>query len=77
MVKSKRLILLIISLILIMSVAGCSKSASTPTTPTPVTLTVSAAASLKTAMDEIKVKKIGPGRTQNRSGRAICCRSVQ
>ena len=54
MFKTNRLIVVLISLILIMSVAGCSKSASTPSTPTPTTLTVSAAASLKTAMDEIK-----------------------
>jgi molybdate transport system substrate-binding protein len=55
MVKKNRLIVVLLSLLMIMSIAGCSKSASTPTTPTPVTLTVSAAASLKTAMDEIKV----------------------
>jgi molybdate transport system substrate-binding protein len=54
MVKTNRFIVLILSLLMLLSVAGCAKQAATPPAAAPETLTVSAAASLKTAMDEIK-----------------------
>ena len=55
MVKTNRFIVLILSLLMLISVAGCAKQAATPPAAAPETLTVAAAASLKTAMDEIKV----------------------
>lgn len=56
MIKTNRFIVILISLVMLVSIVGCSKSGPTTTTTlkAPVSLTVSAAASLKSAMEEMK-----------------------